>query len=195
MRPDPRDGRRLTTVGPLAWGRSQSGGGASLAISDRGERIAIVELAPRARCPLSPGRPLSKLRPAARLARIGSPDSPVERCGAPAPQRDIPDACRDYPLRAPRGVVGPAGLEPASTESQPAEPSRDTARGVGNDSTSASTAAAVAQLEALVRAVLAAGQVALPRSVRRDLAHLLVDSASDPATDAPPKPPRDAGSP
>lgn len=41
-------------------------------------------------------------------------DSPVERCGAPAPQRDIPDACRDYPLRAPRGVVGPAGLEPAT---------------------------------------------------------------------------------
>jgi hypothetical protein len=54
---------------------------------------------------------------------------------------------------------------------------------------------AAAQLKALVRAVLAAGQVALPRSVRRDLAHLLVDSAPDPAADAPPKPPRDAGSP
>jgi hypothetical protein len=66
---------------------------------------------------------------------------------------------------------------------------------VGDDSTSASTVAAVAQLEILVRAVLAAGQVALPRSVRRDLAHLLVDSTPDLAAEAPPKPPRNAGSP
>jgi hypothetical protein len=66
---------------------------------------------------------------------------------------------------------------------------------VGDDSTSASTVAAVAQLEVLLRAVLAAGQVALPRSVRRDLAHLLVDSAHDPAADAPPKPPSAPGSP
>lgn len=98
----------------------------------------------------------------------------MERCGAPAPQRDIPDACRDYPLRVPRGVVGPAGLEPAST---PTQEGQDT--GVGDDtpapnSTSSSTPDLIAQLAALVRRALAAGTGPLPRALRQDLAQLLV---------------------
>ena len=46
-----------------------------------------------------------------------------------------------------------------------------------------------------MRQVLAGGPVNLPRSVRRDLAHLLVDSATEPAAEVPPTPPRDGGSP
>ena len=73
-------------------------------------------------------------------------------------------------------VVGPAGLEPATTESQVADAPLVTQPDPRANSTSASTVAPVAELAALVRHALAAG-LPLPRDLRVDIARLLVDGA------------------
>ena len=80
---------------------------------------------------------------------------------------------------APPGAeaVGPAGLEPAIVESEASADSRVVQRGRGETSTSASTPAAAAwRLTEAVREVLSGEPSPLSRSVRRDLARLLVEA-------------------
>jgi integrase len=75
---------------------------------------------------------------------------------------------------AARGIMGPAGLEPATTKSQPAEATRVTEPRPGDPSTSASTEVA-AQLAASVDQAIAAGALRLPRTLRAAVARLLVE--------------------
>jgi len=74
-------------------------------------------------------------------------------------------------IAAPSRVVGPAGLEPASTTPQVFVSYRDSDRTPHDNSTSDSTL--VAELAATIRAALAAGPSTLPPSLRADIARLV----------------------
>jgi hypothetical protein len=93
-------------------------------------------------------------------------------------------------------LVGPAGLEPAIASSQAFESSQVTESASDSTSTGASTPPAAAQqLAEAVREMLAEGRPQLPRSLRRELARLLLDDESDRPARAVSPPPGEAGSP
>ena len=95
-----------------------------------------------------------------------------------------------------RELVGPAGLEPATAKSQAFESGQVTETASDSTSTGASTPlAGTQQLAEAVLELLAARRPQLPRSLRRELARLLLDDESDRPARAVSTPPGEAGSP